>query len=157
MHTATPAPARCHARIRLTTRQPTEFIDLTDRLGQLVRDAGVTFGIINVQSQHTTTAIVVNEHEPMLLADFQSLLERLAPVDCGYRHDDPNERTVNVTPGERPNGHSHCRALFLPASACLNVTDGRIRLGRWQRVFLVELDGPREREISVLIIGDSRR
>jgi secondary thiamine-phosphate synthase enzyme len=156
MHALTPAPARCHARIRLATRQPTEFIDLTDRLGQLVRDAGVVFGIVNVQSQHTTTAIVVNEHEPLLLADFQALLERLAPVDGHYRHDDPSERTVNVMPGERSNGHSHCRALFLPSSASLHVTDGRLRLGRWQRVFLVELDGPRDREISVLMLGEGR-
>ena len=64
-------------------------------------------------------------------------------------------RTVNVTEAERPNGHAHCRALLLPSSACLNVMGGRLLLGRWQRVFLVELDGPREREMSVIIFGES--
>jgi secondary thiamine-phosphate synthase enzyme len=143
--------------IRLTTTQPTEFIDLTDRLQRLVADAGLRFGILNVQTLHTTTAIVVNEHEPLLLADFQSLLEAAAPNDGRYQHDDTTTRTVNLTDPERPNGHAHCRALMLPTSACLNVTGGRILLGRWQRVFFVELDGPREREVSVLVFGESAR
>jgi secondary thiamine-phosphate synthase enzyme len=143
--------------IRLTTTQPSEFIDLTDRLQRLVADAGLRFGILNVQTLHTTTAVVVNEHEPLLLADFQSLLEAAAPNDGRYQHDDTTTRTVNLTDAERPNGHAHCPALMLPTSACLNVTAGRILLGRWQRVFFVELDGPREREVSVLVFGESRR
>lgn len=145
------------SRIRLTTTQPTEFIDLTDRLQRLVTDAGLRFGILNVQTLHTTTAVVVNEHEPLLLADFQSLLEAAAPNDGRYQHDDTAARTVNLTDAERPNGHAHCRALMLPSSACLNVTGGRILLGRWQRIFFVELDGPRDREVSALIFGETAR
>jgi secondary thiamine-phosphate synthase enzyme len=148
------APASRHARIRLTTRHPTEFIDLTDRLERLVADAGVRFGILNVQTLHTTTALVVNEHEPLLLSDFQGLLERTAPGDARYRHDDTTARTVNVTAAERSNGHAHCRALLLPSSVSLNVVSGRLLLGQWQRVFLVELDGPRERAISALLLGE---
>ena len=158
MDTLTPVSAcRYITSIRLRTTQPTEFIDLTDRLQRLVADAGLRFGILNVQTLHTTTAVVVNEHEPLLLADFQSLLEAAAPNDGRYQHDDTTTRTVNLTDAERPNGHAHCRALMLPSSACLNVTDGRILIGRWQRVFFVELDGPREREVSVLVFGESAR
>jgi secondary thiamine-phosphate synthase enzyme len=146
-----------HARIRLTTRHPTEFIDLTDRLETLVADTGVRFGILNVQTLHTTTAVVVNEHEPLLLGDFQGLLERAAPVDARYRHDDTTMRTVNMTAAERPNGHAHCRALLLPFSVSLNVVSGRLMLGQWQRVFLVELDGPRERQISAFFLGEAGR
>ncbi len=62
---------------------------------------------------------------------------------------------MNLNPGERPNGSSHCKALLLGTSACLNVVDGRLLLGRWQRVFLVELDGPRTRDISVLLMGEA--
>jgi secondary thiamine-phosphate synthase enzyme len=144
-----------HVRICLTTRHPTEFIDLTDRLESLVADAGVRFGILNVQTLHTTTAVVVNEHEPLLLSDFQRLLENAAPGAARYRHDDATVRTVNVTADERPNGHAHCRALLLPSSVSLNVAGGRLLLGQWQRVFLVELDGPREREISTLLLGEA--
>ncbi len=154
METLTPTIACHHASIHITTVQPTEFIDLTDRLERFVAEAGLWSGILNVQTLHTTTAIVVNEHEPLLLTDFQALLEAAAPGEGRYRHDDPTTRTVNVTEGERPNGHAHCRALLLPSSACLNVTKGRLLLGRWQRVFLVELDGPRERDISVLVLGE---
>ena len=103
---------------------PTEFIDLTDRLERLVADAGLRFGILNVQTLHTTTAIVVNEHEPLLLADFQSLLEALRRADGRYRHDDTSARTVNVTAAERPQ-----RACALPRAAAaalgLPQRDGR--------------------------------
>ena len=146
-----------HRRIQITTERSTEFIDLTERLQAFVAESGIRSGLVNIQSVHTTTAIVVNEHEPLLLADFVAMLEKSAPVDAGYRHDDANVRTVNVTADERVNGHAHCRALLLPPSACLNVIDGRLRLGRWQRVFLAELDGPRERQISVLILGEDGR
>jgi secondary thiamine-phosphate synthase enzyme len=154
METLVQAAACRHARIHLTTRCPTEFIDLTSRLEALVADAGIRFGILNVQTLHTTTAVVVNEHEPLLLTDFEALLEAAAPGNGAYRHDDTAVRTVNLTDAERPNGHAHCRALLLPSSACLNVTNGRLQLGQWQRVFFVELDGPREREISVLVFGE---
>ena len=146
-----------HTTIRITTERSTEFIDLTDRLEALVAEAGIRFGLVNIQSLHTTTAIVVNEHEPLLFVDFLTLLENAAPRDAGYRHDDVTARTVNVTPDERINGHAHCRALLLAPSACLNVIDGSLRLGPWQRVFLAELDGPRDRQISVLILGEDGR
>ena len=146
-----------HTRVRITTERPTEFIDLTDRLRELVAEAGIRFGFLNVQTLHTTTAIVVNEYEPLLLADVSTLLQNLAPCDAPYRHDDVTARTVNLIADERLNGHAHCRALLLGPTACLNVFDGRLVLGRWQRVFMVELDGPRTREVSVLILGDGRR
>jgi secondary thiamine-phosphate synthase enzyme len=99
----------------------------------------------------------VNEFEPLLHSDFSTLLQNLAPYGARYRHDDVTARTVNLTADERVNGHAHCRALLLGASACLNVIDGRLLLGRWQRVFMVELDGPRARDVSVLILGEGRR
>jgi secondary thiamine-phosphate synthase enzyme len=158
MQTLTPVSACRHrTTIHVTTTQATQFIDLTDRLERLVADADLRFGIVNVQTLHTTTAIIVNEHEPLLLADFQALLEAVAPAARRYQHDDVDARTVNVTEGERPNGHAHCRALLLPPSVCLNVAGGRLLLGRWQRVFLVELDGPRERDLSVVVFGETGR
>ena len=146
METLTTASTCCHTRIRLTTRRPTEFIDLTGSLDRLVGEAGVRFGVLTVQTLHTTTGVVVNEHEPLLLADFEAFLERMAPRDGTYRHDDFTSRTVNVTAAEPANGHAHCRALLLPSSVSLNIVSGRLLLGQWQRVFLVELDGPRERD-----------
>lgn len=157
METLAPTSTCSHARIALTTSQPTEFIDLTPRLEALVAGSGIHTGFVNVQTLHTTTAIVVNEGEPLLLADFTALLEQAAPRNRRYRHDDLIARTVNITAEERVNGHAHCRALLLPSTACLNITDGALMLGTWQRVFLVELDGPRVRHVSVVIAGEGRR
>ncbi len=157
MDTLAPGSTCRHAKLAVTTTRPTEFIDLTSRLERLVAEAGLRFGLLNVQTLHTTTSIVINEHEPLLLSDFAALLERAAPDAAPYRHDDKTARTVNVTADERRNGHAHCRALLLSPSACLNVIDGRLQLGRWQRIFLAELDGPRPREISVLVLGEASR
>jgi secondary thiamine-phosphate synthase enzyme len=155
METFAAAPACRHTRIRIATDHPTQFVDLTDRLRALVAVSGVQTGLVNVQTLHTTAAIVVNELEPLLHEDFADLLERAAPGAARYRHDDTTARTVNVTAEERVNGHAHCRALLLAPTACLNVVDGVLVLGRWQRVFLVELDGPQPRDVSVLILGES--
>ena len=157
METLSPASTCRHTRMHLATCHPTEFIDVTDQLQGFVADCGLRVGIINVQTLHTTTGIVVNEHEPLLLGDFQALLEETAPGDGRYRHDDAALRVVNLTEQERANGHAHCRALLLPSSASLNVSRGRLVLGRWQRVFFVELDGPRERDVSLLVYGETWR
>jgi secondary thiamine-phosphate synthase enzyme len=152
------SPTVCrHQQLRITTTRPSEFVDLTDRLETLVAAVDMRLGLLNIQTLHTTTAIVVNEHEPLLLDDFDRLLDRAAPRDLAYRHDDLGIRLVNLTPSERANGHAHCRALLLGTSVCLHVIDGKLRLGCWQRVFLVELDGPREREISVMMWGEGAR
>lgn len=157
METLAPISTCHHTRIRITTARPTELIDLTDRVQRFVSDAALSIGIVNVQTLHTTSAVIVNEHEPLLLTDFEALLERTAPAGIPYRHDDPALRTVNLTEGERANGHAHCRALQLPTSVSLNVVKGRLVLGQWQRIFFVELDGPRERDVSILGFGESWR
>src|SRR5262245_65656651 len=104
METLAPASTYAHTTIGVVTEQATEFIDLTDRLEALVAEAGIDIGFVNVQTLHTTTAIVVNELEPLLLTDFASLLERAAPHHDSYRHDDAAARTVNVGVDERVNG-----------------------------------------------------
>jgi secondary thiamine-phosphate synthase enzyme len=157
METSTPTSICRHRITHITSRSRTEFVDLTERLQAFVAELGMSAGLINVQSLHTTTAVVVNEHEPLLLTDFALLLEQAAPAAAAYRHDDPRVRAVNVVPGERVNGHAHCRALLLGSSVVLNVIAGKVVLGRWQRVFFVELDGPRDREVSFLALGEGER
>lgn len=146
-----------HTTLRIETERPTQFIDITGEVGRLVARSGIRTGLANIQTLHTTTAVIVNEHEPLLLADAADLFERLAPREAVYRHDNVTLRTVNCVLGERPNGHSHCRALLLPSSVSLNIAGGCLQLGRWQRLFLVELDGPRTRDLSVLLMGEGGR
>ena len=146
-----------HTTIRIETQHLTQFIDLTDQVTAFVNESKVDTGLINVQGLHTTTAVIVNEHDPLLLSDVAALLERIAPQDGLYRHDNVGLRTSNCVLVDRPNGHSHCRALLLAPSVSLNIAGGRLQLGTWQRIFLVELDGPRTRSVSVVAIGDGEQ
>lgn len=139
--------------IRVQSSRHTQFVDITEAVAEAVACSGVSDGFVVVYSRHTTSRIHINEHEPLLLQDLGLLLERLVPRDAFYHHDDFSVRTVNLTPGERVNGHSHCRGLFIGASEHVPVTDGVMMLGRWQRVFMVELDGPQTREVAVKVVG----
>ena len=142
--------------VELRSEERTQFIDLTEWVGRSVSRSGVELGIAQLRVLHTTAAIVVNENEPLLLEDFKVMLERLAPGNGVYAHDDPLRRRVNLEPEERANGHAHARALLLGESRQFNVLDGRVELGRWQSIFLVELDGPRQRSISLTVMGHRR-
>jgi len=142
-----------HNEIHVRTRDCLQFIDLTDAVRTVVLHSGIRNGIVNVQSMHTTAAIVVNENEPLLIEDMRASLDDSASRSRRYQHDQMGLRTVNVEPGERPNGHSHCKALYLRASETLNIVRRRVQLGRWQRIFFVELDEARERSVSVMVVG----
>jgi len=128
-----------------------EFIDITGDVSDLVWRSGVRNGIVHVHSWHTTAAIRVNENEPLLMDDFRRMLDRLAPPG-GYEHDDM-ERRVGVPPDEPRNGHSHCQHLLLSSSESLPVQERQLLLGPWQRVFLIELDSPRQRQVTVQVAG----
>ncbi len=145
--------AHCHQEeLEVETQRAVELLDVTDAVAAAVGRSGVSDGIVTVQSLHTTAAVVVNESEPLLLEDLRVALERAAPRHLAYAHDDFSRRSA-VEPHEPANGHAHCKALFLRASETLSVRDGALRLGRWQRVFLVELDGPRPRTLSLTVLG----
>jgi secondary thiamine-phosphate synthase enzyme len=138
--------------VSLRTEKHEQFIDLTDLVAERVCRSGVRSGLASVQSRHTTAAVAVNEDEPLLREDMRRLFERLAPSDVRYAHDDFSRR-AKPEPEERPNGAAHCRSLLLGPCQTLHVREGALQLGRWQRIFLVELDGPRTRSFSVLVIG----
>jgi octaprenyl-diphosphate synthase len=140
-------------RLRFKTSSPTQFVDITEQLRQEVRRSGLRMGRIHLQSLHTTVGLAVNENEPLLLRDFESLLERLAPSGAGYEHDD-FARRFEIALDEPVNGHAHCRQLLLTGFATLLVEEGDLVLGRWQSVFAVELDGPRTRELAIQLDGD---
>jgi len=142
----------CRDVVHLRTDEACQFIDLTDIVEERVRRSGVALGSVVVQVRHTTAAVVVQEDEPRLLEDLRDLLERWAPARARYHHNDRAVRPA-ASEDERPNGHAHARALLLGTSVCLNVAGGRLDLGQWQSVFLVELDGPRPRSVSVQVVG----
>jgi secondary thiamine-phosphate synthase enzyme len=140
-------------RLHFETEHSTEFVDITDRLREEIRRAGMQIGRIHLQSLHTTVGLTVNENEPLLLEDFKNLLERIAPADAGYEHDDFTRR-FDIAVDEPVNGHAHCRQLLLTGFATLLVEGGELVLGQWQSVFAVELDGPRHRELALQLDGN---
>lgn len=141
--------------LRYTTSHALEFIDITDQVCAVVEAADIAFGQVNVFSAHTTAAIVLNEHEPLLLNDMARVLSRSAPPGDYYEHNDFSIRTVNMTEEECANGHAHCQHLFLGASETMPIHEGRPYIGRWQRLFLIELDHARQREVFVQAMGMS--
>jgi secondary thiamine-phosphate synthase enzyme len=141
-------------RLALETREPIQFLDITDQVAAIVRSTGVRDGIVTIVSRHTTAAVRIQEGEPLLLEDLLTFLRRLAPANAHYQHNDFSIRTEHMHPDESPNGHSHCLQFLLGTSESLPVVDGELALGEWQRVFLVELDGPRpRREVLIQTVG----
>ena len=139
--------------IKLSTKAKLDFIDLTEKIKKMVEKSAIKDGLVNIQSLHTTMAVVIQEAEPLLLGDLKKTLEKVAPRAAQYVHDNFEIRTVNMNPNERKNGHSHCKCLFLTSNVMLNICQKKLQVGRWQSVFAVELDGSRKREVSVQIMG----
>ena len=135
------------------TTAPREFIDVTDQVAAVLRRSQVTQGWTSVFSKHTTAAVVLNENEPLLLQDMGAMLERLSAAAGLYQHNDLSRRAGDVAPDECANGHAHCQHLLIGASENIPVADGRMDLGRWQRIFLLELDRPRDRQLVVQVFG----
>lgn len=139
--------------IDIKTKKELEFIDITDKIIDFIKNSQITKGIVNIQSLHTTASLLVNENEPLLLEDFKNHLKKFAPRNFPYNHNDFTRRTVNMCEGECKNGHSHIRGIHLPTSVTLNIIKGALSLGTWQRVFFVEQDHDRRRKVELQIIG----
>ncbi len=141
------------SRILLTSTRAPEFIDLTDRVKELVRESTVRDGLVCVYSKHTTAAIKINENEPLLLTDMESFLKKIAPIDQYYAHNDFKIRTVNMNEDECPNGHSHISHLTLGTSETIPLINAELQLGQYQSIFMIELDHARDREVLVTIMS----
>ena len=134
--------------LKVETSGSPKFFDITDQVTKLVNLSGISNGIVCVFSQHTTAAVVIQENEPLLMTDLSSFIERLAPKGDHYRHNDFHVRTVHMHEDECPNGHSHCQNLVLGTSESIPISDSKIVLGQWQRIFVIELDAEKANQIS---------
>ncbi len=141
----------------LVTERRSQMIDLTQDVLDVVERSEVQNGMALVYSPHTTCAVLINEPEDGFHDDFEEMLERLAPsTDAYYRHDDLAVRTQGIEEDTAlyPNGHSHCRSGLLASSQTIPVVDGRLTLGRWQRIFFCELDRSRPRKVFIQVMGE---
>ncbi len=132
--------------INFDTRGNTDIIDITGDVSMAVRQSGIKDGIVMVFASGSTVAVTTIEYEPGLVFDLTQALERIAPQDIEYRH---NQRWHDG------NGHSHVRASLLGQSESFPIIDGEIALGTWQQIICVDLDNrPRSRRLIVQIVGD---
>ncbi len=127
--------------IEIRTSKRVEVIDITSEVQKEVEKSGVKNGIAVVYTQHTTTAVIINENESGLKEDIVFVLDRLIPRGAGYMHDMIDN-----------NADAHLRAIFLGNSIVVPITNGKLDLGTWQRIMFVELDGPRTRRVIVKTI-----
>jgi secondary thiamine-phosphate synthase enzyme len=137
----------------MTEEQAPKFYDVTDLVAAVVARSNISAGTLTASTRHTTCAMVVQENKPRLLQDMADRLRRYAGPEETYRHNTFGTRAVDTCDGESANGHAHCQHLLLGASVTLPVQDGRLLLGLWQRIFLVELDRARPRHFSVQVMG----
>ncbi|HZT07276.1 MAG TPA: secondary thiamine-phosphate synthase enzyme YjbQ [Chloroflexota bacterium] len=133
-------------RLTYQTRGRNDVIDVTRDVANTVRSAGIRGGIVTVFVPGSTAALTTVEYEPGLVQDLRDFFDRIAPESQPYRH--------NLTEGDA-NGHSHVRASLLGPSVTVPVEDGRMALGVWQQIVLVDFDvRPRSRELVVQILGE---
>jgi secondary thiamine-phosphate synthase enzyme len=126
----------------VSTKGEIEFLNLTDKIHEIVSKSKIRNGIAHVFAPHATGIIILTENDPALLSDIKAFLEKILPKEKSYHH--PS------------NAHSHLRSALLPPDKTLPIINGQIELGTWQSLLFVETDVyPRKRTIIVQLMGET--
>ena len=137
-------------RFFVESKKSTELIRVTDEVRRAVQMSGLKNGIVNVFTLHTTTAITINEDDVKLEEDIARFMVKLVPEDDSYAH----HRFFRKDGRMAVNAYSHIRASLLGANVSLPLQDGNLVLGSRQNIYLVDLDGPQTRGLTVQIAGE---
>lgn len=121
-----------------------EYINITERIQQIVTKSGIREGMVLVSAMHITAGVYVNDAEDGLIHDIDEWLEGLAPFKRDYRH----HRT-----GET-NGDSHLKSLLVHHQVVVPVTGGKLDFGPWQQIYYAEFDGQRRKRVVVKVMGE---
>ena len=123
-----------------STRGEIDFVDLTDKVQEVVSESAIKNGMVHVFAPHATGILVLTENDYGLLNDIKAFLEEIVPKRKAYQH--PS------------NAHSHLRSMLLPPDKTLPVIDGRVEFGTWQSLLFVETDVyPRQRTVIMQVMG----
>ena len=139
-------PIAVHSgELRLTTQGDADVVDITEGVRRVVAAAGVSEGLANAFVRGSTAAITTMEYEPGGVHDLRALLDRLVPPEGDYEHNRRNHDS---------NSHAHQRASLIGSSESVPIAGGRLGLGTWQQLVLVDFDDrPRERTVVVQILS----
>lgn len=124
-------------QIIIPTKRKREIVDITHEINQVIESRGTTSGVVTLVALHTTAALTIADLDPGTDQDFLNFLEAITPP-LTYRH-----------PHDPEHAPDHILASIIGPSLSLVIEDGQVVLGVWQRIVLVELDGPRDRQIIV--------
>lgn len=125
-------------KLTVSTRQRTEFVNISVDVQQAATEAGIEDGLITVFVPHTTAGITINENaDPDVMEDVAGTLDRIVPWNAGYAHSEGNAA-------------AHVKASLMGSSVRVPVEDGRLCLGTWQGIYFCEFDGPRKREAWII-------
>jgi secondary thiamine-phosphate synthase enzyme len=130
--------------LTFNTKKHREYIHITPQVEAAVKKSGVKEGMVLVSAMHITAGVYVNDNESGLIQDIDKWLEQLAPFREDYHHHDTGET----------NGDSHLKALLIHHQVILPITDGKLDLGPWQRVFYAEFDGQRPKRLVIKVMGE---
>jgi len=132
--------------LELATKGFSDILDITASVEQSVGESGVREGIVNVSVIGSTASVSTIEYEPALVEDVKEQLEKLIPHTLASRH--------SATWGD-DNGFSHIRATLMGPSMTLPVAEGRVELGTWQQIVVIDHDNrPRKRRIRIQVVGE---
>lgn len=127
------------------TEELHEFVNITEKVEEIVRKSGVKEGLVLVNAMHITASVYINDAESGLINDFQKWLKKLAPMDEKlYEH--------NLT-GE-DNGYAHLWRTIMGRDVTVAITNGKLDLGPWEQIYYAEFDGQRKKRVLVKVIGE---
>jgi secondary thiamine-phosphate synthase enzyme len=126
------------------TAKQREFVNITDKVEEMVRNSGIAEGFVLVSAMHITAGVYVNDAESGLIADIEEWLDHLAPYRPDYRH----HRT-----GET-NGDAHLKSMLVHHEVIVPITGGSLDLGPWQQVYYAEFDGQRDKRVILKALGE---
>ena len=124
-----------------------DFVNITPRVEQIVRDSGVREGIVLVNAMHITASVFINDDESGLHQDYKQWLEKLAPFDAcpqHYRHNRSGE----------DNADAHMKRQVMGREVVVAVTNGKLDFGPWEQIFYGEFDGRRPKRVLVKVMGE---
>ena len=126
--------------INVKSRTRNEFVDITDKIQELVKEEGITSGICYIYVPHTTAGITINEGaDTSVQRDIQTALTKLVPFEADYSH-------------REGNADAHIKSTLVGVSKAVFIDEGKLLLGTWQAIYFCEFDGPRHRRVAVKMI-----
>lgn len=133
-----------HLWFDISTRR--DYINITDKIEELVKKSGVQEGLVLVNAMHITASVYINDAESGLIQDYDDWLEKLAPHEpiSHYRHNRTGE----------DNGDAHLKRQIMGREVVVAITNGKLDFGPWEQIFYAEFDGRRRKRALVKIIGE---